>query len=329
MTTVGAAVSLVTPQQNEEQTIRSLLDSLADLRPLPDEVVIVDAGSTDATAAIVQDTPLPFRKVLLRCGPLNPGEARNEGVAEAKHEWIAFADGGTRVAPDWLAELLHAASSHPCDVVFGSYEPVCDSFFRQCAAVAYVPPYEAWGGRGPSVASMLIRRGAFASVGGFPPSRASEDLVFIERIARARLRAAYAPNAVVYWQMAGGWRSTFRRFALYSYHNLVGGRGRYWHWGVARQYLAVAAGLVVAQHLGWLFVAAGLVPTWLLMRAGRSAWRKRRSFLFNTLAPQRILASVPILLVIDLATAVGAARWLLSWTRPPKTHSRSGESNRS
>jgi GT2 family glycosyltransferase len=310
-----ARTSLVIPLQNEEASARELLESLARQTHLPDEVVVVDAGSTDETAAIVRKTPVPFPLVLLSCGRLNPGEARNVGVAQAKHGWIGFVDGGIRAEPGWLAELLRVATSCDCEVVFGSYEPVCDSFFRECAAMCYVAPYGEWGGRGASVVGMLIRREAFAKVGGFAPFRAAEDLIFLEKIARLGLRTAYAARAVAHWQIAGGWRSTFRRFALYSHHNLEAGRGRHWHWGVARQYLAVACLALTAVLSGWRSVAVALVPAWLVARAAHSAWRKRRSFGFNTLAPGRILMAVPILLTIDLATAVGALRWVVSSER--------------
>lgn len=303
--------------------MRALFDSLAQMTFYPDEVVIVDAGSTDGTAAMVRETCVPFPLVLLSRGRLNPGEARNEGVAQARFPWIGFVDGGIRVAPDWLAELRRVADSSGADVVFGSYEPACDSYFRECAALAYVAPRGSWGGRGPFVAGMLIRRDVFAQTGGFPPFRASEDLIFFEKIERCRLRTAYAPKAVVHWEIADGWGPTFRRFALYSYHNLVAGRARYWHWGVARQYLGVASVALVAAFAGWPSVGVAAVPVWLLMRAGRAAWRKRTSLGFNTLAPDRILSAVPILLTIDLATAVGTLRWAADvlrcrWGRPAK-----------
>jgi hypothetical protein len=126
------------------------------------------------------------------------------------------------------------------DVVFGSYEPVCDTFFRRCAAVAYVPARGPHGIRGPFVASMALARDAFERAGRFPPFRAAEDLIFMERLCALPLRIAYAPRAVVRWQLAPDVARTFRRFASYSEHNLRAGRGRYWHRGVLRHYVLIA-----------------------------------------------------------------------------------------
>lgn len=289
----------------------ALLESIAGQDLPPDEVVVVDAGSRDATAERVAAfaTPVPLR--LIREGELFPGRARNAGADRAAHPWLAFTDGGVRLAPDWLAELAVAAQAGAADVVFGSYDPVCDTFFRRCAAVAYVPAPGPEGIRGPSVASMALTREAFERAGRFPPFRAAEDLIFMERLFALRLRVAYAPRARVRWQLAPDVRRTFRRFALYSEHNLRAGRGRYWHRGVLRHYVLmglVVAALAAAGAGGW---ALGIPPLWQTARAGRSAWQKRAAFDFRVLDPRHVLGAAAILCVIDVATLAGAISWLV------------------
>jgi GT2 family glycosyltransferase len=240
-----------------------------------------------------------------------PGVARNVGVGLANREWIAFTDGG--VAPDagWLAAL--AENIEPgIDVVYGSYEPVCDSYFRESAAIAYIQGRDASGTRGPSVASCLVRREAFTRVGGFPPFRAAEDLIFIRRLADAGARTAFAPRAIVRWQIAGSAAATFRRFASYSYHNLIAGWGRHWHAGSARLYAGLCVVIVAASLLGAAAWTLPILVAFFVARAGKAAYRKRQSFDFQTLAPQRILGAAGILVLIDLATFVGFARWIIA-----------------
>jgi glycosyltransferase involved in cell wall biosynthesis len=272
--------------------------------------VVVDAGSTDGTAALVSaaEAPIPLR--LVRAGALFPGLARNAGVEAAAHPWLAFTDGGAQAVPAWLHELLAAAEDGQADVVFGSFDPVCDSFFRRCAALAYVPPPGPNGIRGPSVASMALKREVFAQTGGFPPFRAAEDLIFLERVSALPVRIAYAPGAVVRWELAPDARRTFRRFALYSEHNLRAGRGRYWHLGVLRHYAAmVALGAAVGLAGGGAWALA-VYPLWQTARAARSAWGKRRAFSFRTLDPRHVLGAAALLCLIDLATFVGFVRWM-------------------
>ena len=302
-------ISLVVPLRDEQATVSALLESVARQRRPPDELVVVDAGSTDGTGEIVSTHPLPFPMRLVREGPLFPGSARNSGADAAAHAWLAFTDGGVRLDEAWLSELDSAARAAAADVVFGSYDPVCDTFFRRCAALAYVPGPGAQGIRGPSVASMALTREAFTRAGRFPPFRAAEDLIFMERLGALSLRVAYAPRAVVHWQLAPNARRTFARFALYSEHNLRAGRGRYWHRGVLRHYVLMAATMVGAVLCGAGAWALGVFPLWQIARAARSAWQKRAAFDFNPLGPRYVLGAAGLLTLIDAATLAGAIRW--------------------
>jgi len=303
-------VSLIVPLRNEETTAAALLESISGQARRPDELVVVDAGSEDRTAAIVSSFGSPFPVRLVQTEPLFPGSARNAGAEAARNPWLAFTDGGVRLSSGWLGELLGSAKEAAADVVFGSYDPVCDTFFRRCAAVAYVPAPGAQGIRGPSVASMALTRDAFERAGRFPPFRAAEDLIFLERLLALPLQVAYAPHAVVHWELAPDALRTFRRFALYSDHNLRAGRGRYWHLGVLRHYVLmalVATAVVLGGGGAW---ALATYPFWQIARAGRSAAQKRRAFEFPTLDPRVVLGTAALLCLIDAATLAGWILWL-------------------
>jgi glycosyltransferase involved in cell wall biosynthesis len=302
-------VSLVVPLQDEELTVRELLASVAKQTRPPDEIVLVDAGSRDRTVERALGAGLSRHLRIVRTSRIFPGAARNEGVAAAQFEWIAFTDGGIALHPEWLQELLARATCE-VDVVFGGVDPVCDTYFRECAAVAYVPPRDEHGVRGPFVASSLMRRSIFSSAGGFPNYRAAEDLIFVERARAAGARFAYAPSAVVWWQLAGTLNATFSRFAVYSYHNLVAGWGRHWHLGVARLYVLLALAISGLALSGTGLPAWPLVPLFFITRAAKAARLKRGSFGFSTTHPGRIFGAAGLLVVIDAATAIGWLRWL-------------------
>jgi glycosyltransferase involved in cell wall biosynthesis len=304
-----ARVAVVIPARDEEATIERLLDSLLAQSRRPTEIVVVDAGSSDETANLVAAFSARDATIrLVRSGPSNPGTARNEGVESTSAEWIAFTDAGIRVEQEWLERLLAVAEAESdVDVVYGSYEPELTSYFEECAALAYIPaptPREGGMARGPSLASSLFRRAVWEEVGGFPAYRAAEDLIFMEAAERAGARIAFAPGAVVHWQIPSGWRSTLRRFSLYSKHNLIAGRGRYWHRGVLRQYVAVVLALSLTPFSSLFLLAP---PLWLGARVGRTLWRKRRGFpIAHPLRPDRWAMVASILLLIDLATLSGA-----------------------
>jgi glycosyltransferase involved in cell wall biosynthesis len=308
----GAAVSLVVPIRNETDSLAMLVESIRGQTRLPDEVILVDGGSTDATVALARrltaDDPR-FR--IIESGPATPGRGRNVGIAAATHEWIALTDAGIRLEPDWLERLLERAQREPSlDVVYGNFEPLGHTFFQRCAALAYCParqPREEGRSRGPSTASMLLRRSVCERVGGFPDRRAAEDLIFFERTAAAGCSIGWAPKATVWWQLQPNLSRTFKRFCLYSKHNVWAGRQRHWHYGIARQYLLALPLLVLALvHNPWwlILLAAGA-----LARIAKTIWQKREGrSLWSLLNPLQFLGVGLILAAIDLATFVGWAQ---------------------
>lgn len=323
-----ANVSVVVPARNEETTITALLDSLSKQTWPPLEIVIVDAGSIDRTAQIVQEyasagsalqetgtaTRIPIR--LLSIGPAFPGVARNAGAEAAISEYVAFTDAGIQLDKRWLESLCAAlnpvpgAIAMPRDVVFGSYEPVLSNFFERCAATAYVPARSGKPGeeiRGPAIVSCLMRKLILRAAGGFPPYRASEDLIFLETIQKREWSIGYAPAAVAHWEIAAGWRSTYRRFKLYSYHNLIAHRAKYWHHGVARFYLVAAPFLILGcvGRTAWL----GVPVLGACARAGVTIWRKRKENWGGAFNPLRWIFVGLVLLLLDAATFSGALWW--------------------
>ena len=310
------AVTVVAPMRDEAAAIGALIEHLQAQTVQPAEIVLVDGGSTDGTPALarelVGDDPR-FR--VLDAGPATPGRGRNVGITAASNEWVALIDVGVRPETDWLERLLEPRSADASvDVVYGAYEPEVGSFFESCASLAYVePPSIEPAGvmRWPFAASLLIRRSAWETAGRFPDLRAAEDLIFFERLAASPAVPAWAPKARVWWQMPTSLTTTFRRFRLYSRHNLLADRQRYWHRPVARYY-AAAAPVVVAGLFwrpAWLFVgAAGLGRV--LKRIGNRREGRGLGWVLN---PARVLTVGAILATIDLATLIG---WLDARSAP-------------
>ena len=180
-------ISVVIPALNEEASIRQLLEDLLSQTLKPDEIIITDGGSTDQTREIIEEFIAAGAPVkLVRVAKSMPGRARNLAVAESRCQWIAFTDAGITLRPEWLEALVTSASENSADVVYGTYEPIIESFFTECAAIAYVPPpFESDGGpvRPRSIVSALMRRQAWETVGGFPEHlRSAEDLLFMTQV---------------------------------------------------------------------------------------------------------------------------------------------------
>ncbi|HEX3249048.1 MAG TPA: glycosyltransferase [Pyrinomonadaceae bacterium] len=321
-------VSVVIPVRDEEGSIRELLDSLlAQTRP-PDEIVITDGGSIDATPQIIEDyirRGAPVR--LIRAGPALPGRGRNLGAAQASFEWLAFTDAGIRLANDWLEALVAKAEANDSiDVVYGSWEPVTDSFFKQCAAIAYVPPPALHDGelvRPRSIASALLRREAWRAVNGFPEDlRSAEDLVFMDRLENAGYKMGFEQRAQVHWELRPTLWSTFKRFLIYSRNNIRAGLFRQWQATILFRYgvlgVLLIAALIIEPSWAWFPIGA-----WLLMLVARAAVSIRRnrfcypaSLLLNLLRGAMVMS---LLAVLDAAAILGSIQWLLldsfRWSR--------------
>jgi glycosyltransferase involved in cell wall biosynthesis len=304
-------ISLVIPVRNEAATICDLLTSIYSQTLRANEIILVDGGSVDDTVQILRKAAQGENSLhLLEAQDATPGRGRNIGVEAASNDWVGLTDAGIWLESTWLERLAAEVERDPSvNLVFGAYEAQTATFFQQCAAAAYVAPRRQRPGgtmRGPSIASCLLHRNLWRAVGGFPDLRAAEDLIFIERC-QPTARIAWAPQAVVRWQLQPTLKATCRRFALYSYHNVLAGRQRYWHYGIARKYFLalMIVILAVVHNRVWLFALVFAA----VARAAKAIWnydeQKRLAWVFN---PARLLLVGTILAAIDLATFVGWGR---------------------
>ena len=322
-------ISIVVPVRDEAESIGRLLNDLLTQTFKPQEIVITDGGSTDATVSIIEDfirDGAPVR--LVREVDSLPGRARNLAVQHARGNWIAFIDAGTRPAPEWLESLAQKIiDDSTTDVVYGTYEPVIDTFFTECAAIAYVPAPSA-GEDGPvrprSIVSALMRREVWKFVGGFPEDlRSAEDLLFMQRVQQANCKTVRASRAVVSWWIQPTLWLTFKRFVRYSRNNIRA--GLFWDWqGRIFIYYAVLAlpvfriltvnadRTVRFDPLSLLLIPA-LFILLLSIRAVKALWRNRYAYAGGFLRNvARGFVIFPILAAIDLAAFVGSIHWLLA-----------------
>lgn len=324
MTNRAVTISVVVPLYNEASSLPRLLQSLGAQTRQPDEIVLVDAGSSDATAEVARTwcarLGLPLRLVESRVR-LYPGAARNLGVREATSEYIAFTDAGIALDPRWLEALArHVEDDAALDLVFGHFEPREGSRFQVCVAIASLAPTRRVRGlpfRHPCVASLLIRRAAFERAGGFIPTlRSGEDLRFLARLDALGLPSAIEPAACARWSVAGDLRQAFRRFRTYARFNARAGLFDDWQRPVLRKYAALAAGVAAAAALtGFVTTPALALGGWWALLLARAAVAMRRHRGEYPAPPGeqllRWLTISAILGTIDLSMFIGTAEWLL------------------
>ena len=298
-------VSLVIPVLNESETISSLIETIKAQTLRPSEVIFVDADSTDNTVEVIEKLSGGQFTIIKAGKRVMPGQGRNIGVASARYEWIAFTDAGILLDKNWLMNLVRkAAEVNDASIIYGDYAPVINSFFDKCCAITFVPGAKPGHIRGTSIASCLLKKEVWEKAGGFPSWRAAEDLMFMEKVGKLGFKTAYAPEAKIYWKLRPNLASAYKKFEVYSKYNVLAGRQRYWHYGVARQYAVVLAVILLGifHHYYWLF----LLPLWIIARVVKRTYAHRYEFrvkeIFN---PFTFFGVMLITFVMDAGTFSG------------------------
>jgi glycosyltransferase involved in cell wall biosynthesis len=241
---------------NEERNIAACLQSLAAQREQDFEVVVVDAASTDATAAIVRDAikhfPVPLR-LDVAATRIPIGEARNRGVALAKAPIVAFLSADCEADPHWVEEALQSLRS--CDMAFGRqiHAPHAWTVGAAVRGMRYHFP------RGPAADPLRYASNVAAAyrkeiLKAYPFdawANAAEDLLLARRAHEAGYHATYNPDMVVRHHDVATSREEMRK-------NLREGEG----WGMYRADLGLflpvlAWGALLALALLLLVLSPG------------------------------------------------------------------------
>ncbi len=118
---ISPTVSVIIPALNAGTTLGRALDSVAAQTYAHWEAIVVDDGSSDDTVALVERRSDPRCRVIRRPERGGPAQARNDGIAAAGGEAIAFLDADDEWLPEKLARQVAALAAYP-----GAGLVVCD-----------------------------------------------------------------------------------------------------------------------------------------------------------------------------------------------------------
>lgn len=187
-------VSLVVPLHEGERFVAEALDSVCRQERAPDEIIVVDDGSTDRGPDIAQSYP---GVTLIRQERLGPGAARNRGIAAARHHTVALLDQDDLLRPAALRRHLESLEASPHALV-----SVCRQLFSilegETMPVWQRPELVGSDTLSWTPSCMCFRKSAFDLMGRFDESlRATSDLEWFRRYRASGLPFAQIDETLV------------------------------------------------------------------------------------------------------------------------------------
>lgn len=208
-------ISVVIPLYNKEQSITNTLQTVLNQTYQDFEVVIVDDGSTDHSVEEVAKVTDP-RIRLIHQSNTGVSAARNQGIEEARGEFIAFLDADDEWNPDYLKTQYKLTQKYPeCSVFACNYE-FKDAQGKVTPTIIRKLPFKGVDGilsnyfevascSHPPLwtSAVMVKKNAIQSIGGFPIGiKSGEDLLTWARLT-VNGQIAYAKQAYAVFNVEG------------------------------------------------------------------------------------------------------------------------------
>ncbi len=265
-------ISVVVPVRNEEAHLGSALEELLAQDYPKDryEILVVDGGSTDGTAAVAEHfAGAAGQQVRLLHNPGRLSSAgRNLGVKASRGEVIVFVDGHCRIpTPRLLLETARTLDKTSADCLCrpqplaSSDNTLLQNVVAHARATALghgrdsaIFAMDREGFINPTSSGAIYRKSVFECVGLYDERfDACEDVEFNHRVFKAGLRSFSSPSLAVYYRPRATMTGLFKQLVRY-------GRGRLRFMRKHPDALSISQ-LVPAAFLAWL-MAGGLISLW-------------------------------------------------------------------
>ena len=225
-------ITVVAAVYNEQEHIARLIESLLSQTRLPDEIILVDDGSKDDTARVIEQYSKKNPLIrLIRNTNQGPAASRNLGWRSATSDIVIFTDGDCVPEPNWIESLIGRFVFDEVAAVAGTYRTLnVDNILARFVGFEIAWRYRNVKGAidAHGAYNLAVRRHVLQQMNGFnelyqAPSGEDWDLTY--RITR-KYKMLFDPDAIVahahpeaFWPyMKNQMRRGFDRIKLYNDH---------------------------------------------------------------------------------------------------------------
>lgn len=202
-------ISVILPVYNGIPYVASAIRSILAQAYEPLEIIVVDDGSTDDTAGVIQEFGPPVRYYHQH----NQGSsvARNYGIAQAKGEWLAFLDADDLWAPNKLGVQIMALQQNPAVGILWGYVVEFSGDHPE-------PPTQAEPVPGYHLGTMLMRTQLLAEVGPFSTTYQLAEMVdWIARLQQSSAQQLMLPDILMYRRIHQTNKGKSAQYAKHEY----------------------------------------------------------------------------------------------------------------
>jgi rSAM/selenodomain-associated transferase 2 len=180
------------------------------------EVIVVDGGSTDGTPSLADELGAKVIEA-----PRGRGEQLRQGAAATHGEWLLFLHADTLLVKGWLAAVEHHVATSPADAACFAF-CLDDPSWQARVIEAGVSLRVRLLGLSYGDQGLLISRQLYNQLGGFRSLPLMEDVDFVRRIGRRRLRQlnVSAATSAERWRRDGWWHRSARNLACLALYGL-------------------------------------------------------------------------------------------------------------
>lgn len=212
-------ISVVSTVKNEIEDIDVWLEYLLFQTKKPDEIIIVDGGSTDGTWELLQKTSLKYPYLKVYSFPeANIAKGRNLAIEKSKGEIIAVTDGGCFLTPTWLENLIRPFEENPGTGIVGGGYGYCGKTLFAAYLASRMDHGSAKSTSLVSSRSIAFRKELWKQVGGYPEwlTLAGEDTLFFLMLQSLKPVIYYSNIKDVSWKLPNTFTQYFRMKSRYA-----------------------------------------------------------------------------------------------------------------